>query len=326
MSIIRNRIARLLGIAILLGAAVGLMLFLERFNIQSDTIVWKSLRNFGHLPLFGLMAVILLWFLRLSVGKRVDIPIQYVIAWMGTVGIGALSEYLQLPTRRDANIIDWLIDIAGATSFLALHFTIDPWISSRSNRLLKRHRIIIRIVAVLIISAAAIPLFVSCWAQLYRKTIFPALYTFDSYFERKYLDTANADLRIVASPSGWSGSESRVAEIDFYPSKYPTVYFLGPYPDWTGHRVLSIDVFSPADNPITIYVTIKDRRDASYDDRYNTQIQVQSGYNRVEIPLSDIENAPENRKLDLSSITDVYIFMSDPEHTIILYMDNMYLE
>ena len=326
MSITRNRIARLLGITTLLVAAVLLLLFLERFNLESTTIVLASLRNFGHLPLFGLLAVIVLWLLRFSFGKRIDIPIQYVIAWMGAVGIGALSEYMQISTQRDADIVDWLIDIAGVTSFLALHLTIDPWFVFRGNKLRIRHRIMLRFGAILIVSVSAIPLLISYSAQSYRNTIFPVLYTFDSYFEQRYLDTGNADLHLVAPPPGWRGCESKVAEIVFFPSKYPTVYCNGPFPDWDGYRVLTMDVFYPADDSLTLQVMIKDSLKAPYHDRYNGQVQVRPGYNRVEIPLSDIEQAPEDRRLDLSSIAEICLFLVDPEQEIILYLDNLLLE
>lgn len=326
MTVIEDKKKSLPAIAALLGAAAGLMVFLEKFTFGSHSPVRESLLDFGHAPLFGLMAIIILWLVRLSFGGRIGAPIQYAIAWMAAVGIGGLSEYMQIATHRDADPIDWLFDIIGATTFLAFYFTIDRRLSPRGKSLQIRHKTQVRVAVAAVLATAAIPLFISCAAQLQRRVSFPKLYTFDNFFERKFLVTSYVDVKTVAPPDKWDGRISRVAEVTFLPSRYPTLYLNGPFPDWSGYRALTLEVFSPAEAPLALSISIWDRDSAQYHDRYNGRLRIEPGYNKLEILLTDVERAPATRTLDLSAIRVILLFVVEPEQPAVLYLDNLVLE
>jgi hypothetical protein len=71
---------------------------------------------------------------------------------------------------------------------------------------------------------------------------------------------------------------------------------------------------------------IKDRGVASFTDRYNRELLIHPGYNEIRIPLEEIEDAPANRQLDLSSIHIIHLFIIEPQQPMILYIDDLSLE
>ncbi len=316
----------MLGIAALMAAAILLMLLLHKLNFGSRSLLWGTVRNFGHAPLFGVTAVIILWLLHLSVGQRLSTLLKYAVAWFGTVGLGAISEYLQISSARNADLMDWVYDIAGATAFLAFHFSIDPRVSDEEKRLQGRVKAPIRIASVLIILGLGIPVITGAAASWYRWTSFPKLYTFSSHLEKKFIESSHAVLEYVDPPDEWSSRDSQVAEVTFSPAKYPGLELRGPYPDWHGYQALTMDVFSRADSSVTLYLMIKDRERASYHDRYNGEMMIHPGHNEIKIPMLEIENSPSKRLLDLSSIQVIHLFLIEPQESLVLYLDDMILE
>ena len=320
------KILKLSGIAALLAAVFFLMLFLERFSFNSQSLFLHAARNFGHAPLFGVIAIVILWLLELSIGQRTSTLFKYAIALIVTTGLGAFSEYMQYFTSRDADLMDWMFDIAGAASFLTVYFTIDPRLSGRERELQRRIRWPLRFTALSILLIAAIPTFIGAAASWHRHAVFPVIHDFNSYLDSRYLETTYADVEYVEPPAEWSGHDSQVARITFNSFKYPGLAFNGPFPDWSGYQALTLEVFSPADSTVTVRLMIKDYKVASYNDRYNGVVEIVPGYNSIRIPLADIENAPEYRQLHLASIYVMHFFIVEPKQPVVLYLDDLVLE
>lgn len=320
------RILKLLGIAVLLAAVFFLMLFLDRFGFNRQSTFWSAARNFGHVPLFGVIAIVILWLMQLSLGRRTSFLFQYSVALIATAGLGAFSEYMQFFTQRDADVMDLVFDIAGAASFLAVYFSIDPRLSDRGHQLQRRIRWRLRIAALLILLVTAIPTFIGAAASWKRRMTFPELYTFSGYLEGQYLETKSAAVEYVESPAGWSDHDSQVARVTFDTSRYPGIAFKGPFPDWSDYQALKLDVFSPVDSTVSVYVMVKDYKAAPYDDRYTGTFEIVRGYNTIRIRLTDIENAPKYRQLDLAAIYVIHFFIIEPKQPVVLYMDDFFLE
>ena len=321
------KITKLLGIAALLAAVFFLLLFLDRFKFDSHTLFMDAVRNFGHVPLFGLIAVILLWILQLTtLGERLSVPHRYVLAWLGAVGLGAISEYLQYFSPRDADFMDLANDMAGATSFLVLHYLVDTRLSDRDKKQRNRFKIPLRIAALVILLVAGIPMIKAAAASWYRRASFPRMYTFDNGLEKKFIGQIYAELEFVDPPDEWQGRDSRVARVTFLPAKYPGLRFDGPWPDWRGYRTLTIDIFSPADSTVLLVMMIKDDEIAGYHDRFNRELRIDPGLNEIRIPVADIENSPENRRMDMSSLDAIHLFIIEPREPLVLYIDDLFLE
>ena len=152
------------------------------------------------------------------------------------------------------------------------------------------------------------------------------MYTFSSNLEKMFIQSSHADIEYTEPPVEWSGHDSQVAKVTFFPAKYPGLGLRGPYPDWRGYKMLTLDVFSPAESSISLYLMIKDSSKAIYSDRYNHELKIHPGYNEIRIPMAEIENAPANRRLDLSSIHVIHLFIIEPQQPMILYIDDLSLE
>lgn len=323
---LQAKIVKFFGITALLAAVFFLMLFLDRFGFNRQSQFWQAARNFGHAPLFGVIAIVILWLLQLSFGRRTSVFFQYSVALIATAGLGALSEYMQFFTQRDADVMDLVFDLAGAVSFLAVYFSVDPRLPDREHKFQRRYRWRLRIAALVILMTAAIPTFIGAAADLHRRMTFPELYTFSGYLEDQYLETKFASVEYVEPPTGWSGHDSQVARVTFDTSQYPGLAFKGPFPDWSDYQSLKLDVFSPADSTMSVYVMVKDYKAAPYDDRYTGMFEIGPGYNTIRIPLADIKNAPEYRQLDLAAIYVIHFFIIEPKQPVVLYLDDFFLE
>jgi hypothetical protein len=322
----QSKIMKLAGIAALLAAVFFLLLFLDRFKFDSHTLFMHAVRNLGHVPLFGLIAVILLWILQLTLGGRLGAIHRYILAWIGAAGLGAISEYMQYFSPRNADLMDLVNDIAGAASFLALHYLIDARLSNEEKKQRDRLRMPIRIAALAILLAVSIPVIRAAAASLHRRASFPEMYTFDSRFEKDFIKPQNAVLEFVDPPFEWKEKESRVGRITFLPAKYPGLEFEGPWPDWSEYRTLTIDIFSTADSTVFLTLMIKDDEIAGYKDRFNRELRIAPGLNEIRIPVAEIENGPENRRLDMASLEAIHLFMIEPREPLVLYIDDLFLE
>jgi len=141
------------------------------------------------------------------------------------------------------------------------------------------------------------------------------------YFEEK------SDLKkIQKSDCEKTLSRDRVSEGNFalkclFPDGGSNISFYGTVPrNWKEYKYLKFDVFS-VDNNIPLQLSISDTHNKSYHDRYsNPEIRLSSGWNHINIPVSDID-----RKLIINDINhiNIYLWKVDGEHT--LYLDNMHL-
>jgi hypothetical protein len=227
---------------------------------------------------------------------------------------------------RDADPVDWLTDIAGALSFLAVYLTVDPWLTETRRSRMRRFGWPIRLGALAVTAAVMIPVIIAASAAIERRAKFPLLQSFDSRLERMFVVESSVEARYAAPPAGWKGNASTAAEVTFLRHKYPTLHLSGPYPDWSGYEALTLEAFLPSSSPVVLYVSIKDSARAAYGDRYDAGFELSPGYNRLTIPLEEIENSPKGRRLDLSSIYVILLFVVDREEPLVIWFDNIALE
>jgi hypothetical protein len=89
-------------------------------------------------------------------------------------------------------------------------------------------------------------------------------------------------------------------------------------------------VFNPDTEPVRLTCKIHDHRhDVSgyrYHDRFNRSYLIQEGWNRIRVPLKDVEDAPSGRKMDLKQITGFHLFAVSLPAPRTLYLDTLTLE
>jgi hypothetical protein len=110
--------------------------------------------------------------------------------------------------------------------------------------------------------------------------------------------------------------------LDLYPSDYPGLTPMIEQRDWSRYKALFFDVYNPGEKALSLTVRIDDRADyPDYRDRFNRAFALQHGMNRVMIPFETLVTSGTGRRLDLTKIRRLFIFMVHPESRVVLYVD-----
>ena len=303
-----------------------------------DTHFWGEAENWGHLPLFGVLALTLLGVSRALFPTQGRAGLRhYLFAFAAAALLGALSELLQGLIERDRSAEDWARDLAGAALFLGFAASFDP--RSPMQRLSAGLRHGIRGALVATFLATGLP--VAGWALAYaeRDRAFPLLLDFESSWERRFLTLQSAELISVPPPAGWPASPrgARVGKLSFSPEAATAAEFTGysgffidePYPDWRGYSVLSFLVFSEGSEPVNLSLRIEDEQHQTNNtapDRFNLEIVARPGLQEIRVPLEAVARAPATRRNDMSAVRIVHLFVIQPRVAFSVYVDAFRLE
>jgi hypothetical protein len=63
-----------------------------------------------------------------------------------------------------------------------------------------------------------------------------------------------------------------------------------------------------------------------FQDRFNRRYTMQPGWNRIHIPLLDVQQAPEGRAMDLNFIMAVGLFATRLDRLRIVFLDDIRLQ
>lgn len=320
---------RYFSISLLIAAALAILSFLHCFELPQNTCLWKALGNAGHIPLFGLLSLVLLRLSNLTLGSRIKKPFfHYTIALAAAALLGILSETVQIFTARDADICDLGRDILGAISFLGIRMPFDgrmsPILKKRGNWF--RYLILTGSIFIFVISLYPLVLVAAAYPQ--RDRDFPQICGFEAAWEKVFWIRHNTELTVTSPPEGWiETDQSHVGKLTFDAVTYPGFHIQEPFPDWRGYDFLVFNIYSEIDTAIGLYFRLHDiHHNKDYDDRFNDFFRINPGYNEIVIPLENIENAPKLRKMDMTSIRTFGIFAYKPKESFVVYLDNFRLQ
>jgi hypothetical protein len=299
---------------------------LETIPLPSGTRLWREIENAGHVPLFGLVAIALLWVLSgirpYETGTRSR---YYLAAFAMAAALGGLTELLQMFGTRDPDPWDFLRDVIGAGSFLGFYLLFDGRMTGNWR---KTSKAVVLLVCLGALLGSFVPL--SVWAAAFfeRNHSLPQIAAFDSYLHRMFWVTQDADLTVVALPNNWAiNGPQRVARLTLTPARYPGIWLLEPYPDWTGHEYLRFDVYSEMRAPIRLVLRVHDNmHNSEYADRFNYTFTVSPGANSLRIPIDAIRMAPSGRELDMRNIAAMALFAVSPKQPYVVDVDRFWLE
>lgn len=299
--------------------------------VPSQTFLWKAVNNFAHVPLFALVAILLLRWARMWNEAAAWISLRhYRFAMAGVLGLALVTEALQsLSATRHPEVSDVASDLLGATCALGWAFTCDQQMSGKWAQWREFPRnVIIRSCVVLVLGFTLLP--VAEWTYAYwdRAQRFPSLLQFSSYWEMKFVKASDSDVQLVLPPAGWKkAGEDKVGRVVFYPKKYPGIRINEPYPDWRGYAHFQLDIFSELSTPQTMVIRIDDlHHNNEHSDRFNKAVIILPDLNHIRIPLDDIRLAPVGREMDLSAMKMVLLFAVKPPEEFILYVDSIRLK
>jgi hypothetical protein len=308
-------------------AAVAAIAAIQQFlPAPARTLFWESVYDAGHFPLFGLLSLVVLALSRTLLPWPPDRHARhYVFAFGVSMLAGTVAELLQLiGPNRFGEFGDLVRNGLGIAVFLTAAATFDTEMVRRYR--VPRHRAAVAVASALILAAVTAPVALAGAALVARDAAFPRLNGFSTYWDRKFLRTTpHVDLRLTTPPGDAAGK--RMAEVTFYPSRNALLVLRDPYPDWTAYHRLVVDVFSALDRTVGLSIKIEDLDGTrSVVELFVRELTIEPGYNSISIPLSEIERAPPGRSMDMSHITGIALFVTEPPDELTLYLAEIRLE
>ncbi len=122
-------------------------------------------------------------------------------------------------------------------------------------------------------------------------------------------------------------SGRKCLKLEVYPSSNPCLGLSNFHPDWSGYDILKFDVYNQENIPLQLIIRIDDIKDIpSYSNRYNNTITLNQGANHISIPLNSLITSDTKRKLNLSRIERVLLYLEQSREKRTLYLDNLRLK
>lgn len=313
-----------------IGIGAGLALAIAPlvvFESPWATLLGRTVQNFGHIPLFGVITTLLLVLAARWFGAKLGLAAQYAGTFGIALFIGVVTEWVQMLGPRDADPWDLMLNGVGVVLALVWWGTFDRRLDGATIRR-AGGRIAFRAVAIVVTLAFLAPLVGVANAYRERAKRFPVLFSFETTSQEKFMDTRFAWFEITPAPDAWtSDSPERVAHVSFSPRAGGALVLNETYPDWTGHTALVLQLFHPGERSIKFGVRIDDRmHSVKYNDRFNWFVSLEPGLNRLRIPMEEIVAGPAERELDISSIQRVIFFPVDPVGDYEIYIGPLLLE
>jgi hypothetical protein len=305
---------------------VSIVIVIEFIDLPGDTRLWGEIQNAGHVPLFGMLAIAtLLASIELFEG-RLSLRYQhYLAALLISVAFGLMTEWLQLYDARDADPYDFLRDVAGIVSFLGLFALLD---TKMRPTLAKPSKNILAIVSAVFLCASLAPLAFWLTAYVHRDLAFPKIVNFNSFWQRQFLRLQDAELVVTPPPKTWRALDrNQVGKLILRPAPYAGFWVQEPYPDWSGYRALTMNIYLEHDAPMVLTITVQDKQhNHEFSDRFTDRIKLSPGANIIVIPLEEIAIAPATRQLDLGNVGAIALLMNTPNVPCVIYIDSIRLE
>ena len=262
---------------------------------------------FGHLFFFAVLA----WVgLQLPHVRRYSYPARAAIVLLGALVLGGMIELIQPYVGRSAAIKDVWQNVLGASITVAL---------AAPTRLFRR--ILTTLVAVVLFLEIQYPL-ISLWDRGVARIQFPVLSDFSTAFEHHRWSSGKPDSSVARA-----GQKS--LRVELKPSRYAGTTMRRSLGNWTRHETLEFSIYIPDPAPLLVTVSISDHAhydgDRAYRDRFNRRFLLQSGWNDLSIPVSDVRDAPAERQQDLDDLVEFAIFTSNLEEPRSLFLDRVRL-
>ena len=244
-----------------------------------------------------------------------------VVSLLFAFVLGGLIEVVQYLIGRYMEWQDLFTDMLGALfGYLAVLFSLPV-----DRRPVARPVILLLSITVLLI--AFYPVFYIVNDNLIVEADFPVIADFESEASLARWDNNHVG-RFELDPQLYIEGQSSVY-IEFEKGEYPDVSLLAIYPNWSHYQFLNLSIHNDQNENLEIELKIYDQvhRQTGYDyhDRFNHEINLRPGWNKLKIKLLDIFNSPQARSMDLENIVGFSLFLYDPKESKSIHIDNIYL-
>jgi VanZ family protein len=312
-----------------LGQVLAICLALWVLNtlpMPSDAVIWHAIYDAGHGPLFGVIAWSILSMLRVLMPAG-SLRRVYAAAFTITAVLGALTEFLQLFSTRDADILDLMRNLAGAGAVLLVRGALERSSTGRPRLEPVSKRIAAWVAAVVLMAGVFTPVAMTLRAYQEQTRRFPVLAEFDSWWEPTFVLATRAWLEPEALPDRFGEAGRKVGRWILYPREWPGLRIVEPVQDWSDRKAIRFEIWSGLDDelPMTLLVDDFHRRDHRQD-RSRTRFVVHPGYNDIRISLEEVRTDPKDRLLDMDQIGALYLYTTQPDKTLTIWIDSIRLE
>lgn len=307
-------------------ALIGLMFVQAVMPTPREDFLWRSVLDAGHVPLFAVFALLVragLYGWSRQARWRDDL-----LAFVLVVAIGALTEFAQRGTGRDADPMDLERNVLGGLAGLLLW---RAWARSATGRRGggPLRRVALVVVALGLAVLALLPPAERVLALRARQEAFPVLARFDVDWMQTFVAVRDAECVVTEAPGAWSDRAGEpVARLGFSPhASYPAVILREIPPDWSAHEQLVLEFFNTSERAVTLSLRVDDSaHNGSYLDRYNGRLEIAPGARTLRIDLEEIAAGPRDRRLDLRRVEGFSLFAEKPRERIVVYLAGIHLE
>lgn len=233
-----------------------------------------------------------------------------------TALLAVVSEGSQTFVRREADLNDLLRDAGGIAGGALLCLAL-------------RQRI--RPASLWALAGCAI-LAVAMWqpgrvvlASAMAQTRLPELIGFESALDEVLVVGYQATVLRRAVGDDWPLA-GYLAEVEPTQDGFAGISFPRLSADWSGYTHISFVIAARDEGAQLATIRIHDRQhDRRYEDRFNRELELDTVPRRVRIALEEVANAPAGRRLDLTRIEEVIVFVIAPDSGAFL-IDDLRLE
>lgn len=169
------------------------------------------------------------------------------------------------------------------------------------------------------------PLLQLSWHYIERNNAFPVIADFDADWASSFMRFNDTEILQVSGSKQKKNNNMHL--VRFNQGDYPGISVIEPEPDWSSYRKLRLKVYSMDKHSSKLVLRVRDNsHNQNHSDRLNAELLVQPGFNEFDIALSQLQQEPANRELDLTHISGVILFSARLEEPLQLAVSNIYLE
>lgn len=311
-----------LGSRNLIVASVVLLAIVIVAPVPQRSIGMQVFHDFGHAPVFGVIAIIaLVWLREHAVVRRRTV--EYVLAFAIATALGVAVEVLQIPVGRDASWLDVRSDMMGAAGLLGLFALVDRRIAHPGVRIAGL------VLGCIALAAHSLPLVRATRAYIERNASFPVLFDGREHYDDYFLDYFEATGDHVPLPAPYARTVSEQALLLHLQKRWsPSLTVMEPVPDWRAYRALALDLTNPASEPLKLKLGVYDRdhQDAMPDGFVGLVILPPQRRVTIRVSITAIERADNPRPIDVSRIHLIKLFDEYAKSARDVYVSRVWLE
>ncbi len=154
---------------------------------------------------------------------------------------------------------------------------------------------------------------------------FPVLADFETPFERlRWVNSRQLEVQGEIVRHG-----KRALQVQLTTATYSgTTLFYFPH-NWHGYSMLHFSVYNPLEQSLELHCRIHDTKHKEsgsvFSDRFHRKFIVHQGWNDLQVPLAEVEQAPQSRNMDLGHIENLGFFVVRQPESRLMYLDHIYL-